>query len=307
MKIYCGISILLLFVACSQKKISPPEGEALQLQLATEGAGRFEDYIQDLSIYAFRQTAEGGFVYDKTVAELDAQAIAGLEDGADQGTAKYFKTNLRVGTYELYVVGNAAGQIAGPWIEGVTTPADVLIRGSGTGQDSIFFLGQIRTQVLSEYDSPVKITLNRMVSKLVLLLYGIPVQIDTVQIRLGNIAEGVYFDGQLTSGMRTLQQSLAVRHHGQSTRDTLVAEFIVLPSVQGESPLQLSFHAVNGQERVKTMPSQALLPDKFIRVTGEINDRPGGLLDLDIKMNILLVDYWLDRALPDFTLTPRSE
>lgn len=307
MKLYYGISILLLFVGCSQKKIEPKERKGLQLQFATEGAGRFEDYIHDLSVYAFRRTAEGEYVYDRTIAELDAEAIAALEDGSAQGDAKLYRTSLRVGTYELYVVGNAAGKIRSRWEERMTQPGEVLIGGAVNGQDSIYFLGHTRTSVVTEYASPVKITLNRLVGKLVLALYGVPVQMDTVEISLGNIAEGIYFDGRLTDGKRTFRQSLAVHNHEQHPKDTLVAEFVVLPSVENGSPFQLTFHAVDGQERVKTMPPQLLLPDKFIRVSGEINDQPGGLLDLDIRMNILLVDYWLDKALPDFTLTPRSE
>lgn len=307
MKYWCVICWLAICVGCSTKKIEPPGDVSASLRMATVGASRFEDYIHSLGIYAFRKTAGGDYVYARTLAELDADGIAALEDGSAEGNAKYFPINLPVGTYEIYLAGNAAGHLSAQWTEEVTTPSQVLITGNPSGQDSVYFLGKVNVVLITEHRPPLEVTLNRAIGKLVCVLYQIPVEIDSVQITLANLASSVTLAGETGGAPKSVSATYPVHGVAGATNDTLVGTLLTLPSLPGGSPLHLTFYAKNGQERVKEMPLQHLLPDKYIRITGHINNNPGALLSFEIDMKIYLFDYWLERPLPDFTLNKQNE
>ena len=293
---------LALVAGCTQKKIETPESASFSLQMATEGASRFEDYIHSLNIYAFRKTAGGTFVYARTLAELDAGEIAALNDASVKGDSKFFQTDLAIGTYELYAVGNANGHLKGELIEDVTTPAELMITGEATGPDSVYFYGYASARVVTEYSSPLKIELKRAVSKVVLVLYEVPVQIRKVRMTLGNIAQEVSINGRLSPESKTVSQDFEVKGHAGGQKDTIVGEMVTLPSLSNGATMQLTFYTENGREKTKEMPVLNLLPDKYIRVTGKINDNPGALLSFEVKYRLFLFDYWLDRVLPDFVL-----
>lgn len=302
MKYWIWLLGFIWMTGCSQKKIESPEGTGFSLQMATEGVGRFEEYIHDLNIYAFRKTAEGSFVYSRTLAILYAEDIARLEDGSAKGDSKWLNTSLAVGTYEIYAVANAAGYFNGKLTENVTTPEELTIAGPLNGQDSVYFLGHTLVQVITEYMTPVKINLSRAVSKLVLVLYDVPVQIKAVKMSLSNIARKISINGKLSSESKIINQDFKVLMDTGSPRDTIVGEIITLPSLAGGAEMQLTFYAENGQEKVKKMPVQYLLPDKYVRVTGRIDDSPGALLSFEVRFRLFLFDYWLDKVLPDFVL-----
>ena len=101
MKLWMIAVWLITGIACSDPPLKQPADTNLNLRLATTGASRFEDYIHTLNIYAFRKTVSGDFVYAETLAELDAEEIAGLQDDSDKGDAKLFNMNLEVGEGEI--------------------------------------------------------------------------------------------------------------------------------------------------------------------------------------------------------------
>ena len=307
MRYIAWLACLLLVVACSDKKVESPEGVEGNFRMAVEGAGRFEDYIHDLSVYAFRKTATGTYVYDKTIAELDAANISALKNASAKGNAKYYPFTIGVGTYDLYFVGNAAGKISSGWQEGVTTPEEIWIEGNAGGTDSVYFLGHTVETIATEYGPPVEVTLNRMVSKLIVVLYGVPVQIDSVGVTLGNLASAVSLDGKLKGPGREIVRKYGVSRIADNQKDTIVGEFLTLPSLEGGASFRILFHTVNGQEKQKEMPAQELLPNRYTRVVGIIEDSEEGLLNFEVKLRYVLFDYWLDHQLPDFILKPRKQ
>lgn len=295
--------IVLLF-CCSDPKLEQPGEVGLNLQMATEGISRFEDYIHSLDVYAFRKKADNSYVYYRTLAQLDAAGVAGLQDASTQGDAKLFDADLAVGTYEVYFVGNAAGHLAGSLVEDVTTPGELMIQGNAGGQDSVYFLGKLSTIITSDQRPLDQITLSRVASKLVLVVYGVPEQIDSVSLSLSNLASQFSIDGTFSGEAKSVYKNFLVRKAENIQKDTIVGEVITLPSLAGGSPLQLTFYARNGQQKVKTMPLQILQPNKYIRVAAIINDNPGGLLSFEVNLKLFLFDYWLEESLPDFVLTP---
>ena len=73
---------MFLLAACTTPKIEPPEQTNLNVRMAVEGADKFEHYIQSLTIYAFRRTADQTYVYDSTMAVLDSAGSGGYAPGA---------------------------------------------------------------------------------------------------------------------------------------------------------------------------------------------------------------------------------
>lgn len=161
---------MFLLAACTTPKIEPPEQTNLNVRMAVEGADKFEHYIQSLTIYAFRRTADQTYVYDSTLAVLDSAGIAVLEGGGGTGYDKVFKMNVAVGDYRLFFVGNANGRIEGKLIPGVTLPQEIVIPGRDDGNEDIYFLGNVYVRIVTEFMEPVSITLSRAVGKLILVL-----------------------------------------------------------------------------------------------------------------------------------------
>lgn len=305
MKYWLLVGIIGLLNACSNKTINLPEGVGMNLQLATVGAGRFEDYIHSLDIYAFKLTAGGEYIYDKTLARLDSAEIVALADGSAKGDTKLLPVQVAVGTYEFYFVGNGSGHYQGEFIEGRTTPEQVRLTGNAGGEDNVIFLGKRKASVVTSYMPPLQVTLDRIVSKLVLVLYEVPVQVDSVSVILGNLAASVDLTGQSGGEATKRTESFSVRKSGSDAKDTIVGEMITLPSLAGGASFQLAFFAENGQKKVKEMPGQVLLPDKYVRVVGIINDALGAFLSFEVNVKLFLFDYWLDQKLPDFVINKK--
>lgn len=304
MKNLFKICFLLLCVACSTKKIDIPEEVGLTLRMATEGADRFENYIHSLKIYAFRLLADGTYVYDKTLATLDSAGISALQDGSSKGDSKFFETQLGVGKYKLFFIGNANGHLEEELQEGITLPEEVVIPGVPEGEKNVYFLGNVPVTLVTGSIRPVRVTLSRAVSKLILVLKEVPSQLDSVRISLGNIAAHVGIDGSLGMESMEVQHSYRLDSIGVYEKDTVVCQLMTLPTLSGSSPFQLTFKNYLGLEKTKEMPPLVFQPDKYIRVTGTINDDPGAFLSFDVVIYYFIFDYWQDLVLPDFTLDP---
>lgn len=291
---------ILLAVACSSPDSPAKQETSVVVNMATVGVANFGHYIRHLSVYAFRREAGGGYVYHKTLATLDSAGIAALENVSDRGNAKFFTTSLEVGNYELYFVGNAAGNTTGEFNEGVTLPSDILLEGKGLGVDRVYFLGRLPLLVVTSSINPAEVMLHRIASKLVVALYGLPQQVASVRLSVGNIAAAYSLAGQPSGDVVTVERVFG----NTNSRDTVFYELLTLPTSGTLSPFSITFRSVSGEERTKEMPGLLLLPDKYIRVTGVISDDPGALLSFDIAVNVLIFENWGEEQLPDFPIKP---
>lgn len=300
--------LLLAVLACSPSKTESPEeeGMGLSLRLAATGVNQFESYIHSLSVYAFRLVAGGSYVYDRTLAELDAEGIRALTDVSGKGDTKFFRTSIPAGEYQFFVVGNADGKMKVNFEKDVTQPGEVLLRGDMAGQDSVYFIGNTMAKIIGSVP-PVEITLNRAVSKLVGVLHGVPSEVDSIRIELRNIARYIAIDGTIPEDSVVVTKNIGVNGTDIYTKDTVVFEMITLPTTGTASPFFMTFRVKSGQQKTKEMPSLQLLPDKYIRVNGIINDEPGALLSFKIAIHLFIFDRWVDRTIPDFILKPAGE
>lgn len=303
-KISGKIALLFLLAGCTTKEITLPEAVPVRLMMATVGVANFEDYIHSLTVYAFRKESGGNYFYHSTLADLDSRGIEELTGLSDRGDTKLLKTELPVGTYEIYLVGNGRGQISGGLQAGITLPHNIRLNGNSGGLDEAYFLGKTTIRVVTSTITPVPVTLDRAVSKLLLVLYDLPAQVDSVRLSLTDIAGSVGIDGSLPEQGQTAGKAFAHLAPPLAAKDSVVYELLTLPAVGGSSPFYLTFHTPSGQEKTKEMAPLSLLPDKFVQITAKINDAPGALLSFDVAVNTLIVDSWFPDSLPDFSLKP---
>lgn len=304
MRNLCSICLLVLLAACTTKKITPPEGAALALQMGTEGPDKFENYIHSLTVYAFRLLADGSYVYDRTVAVLDSAGIAALQDGSTKGDSKLLDMQLPVGKYKLFFVGNANGKLNGSPEIGVTLPGDITITAQTTGNENVYFLGSVEVVLTGVSIPPLRVTLTRAISKLILVLYEVPSEIKSVRLSLGNISSSIGIDGSLSGQAVNVQQTFGLDSIGVFEKDTVVCQILSMPTISDSSPFNLTFQTYHGQEKTKEMQPLVFLPNKYIHVTAIINDDPGAFLSFDVVVHYLIFDFLQDIQLPDFPLTP---
>ena len=282
---------MFLLAACTTPKIEPPEQTNLNVRMAVEGADKFEHYIQSLTIYAFRRTADQTYVYDSTLAVLD----------------KVFKMNVAVGDYRLFFVGNANGRIEGKLIPGVTLPQEIVIPGRDDGNEDIYFLGNVYVRIVTEFMEPVSITLSRAVGKLILVLRQVPAQLDSIRMQIGHIASEIGIDGTVSETSTTIRKAWKLDSINAELKDTVVLQAVTMPTMTTSSPFQLTFITQAGQEKTKDMPPLIFRPDKYIRLTATINDDPGAWLSFNLAVTYFIFDYWENKYLPDIPLIPDNK
>lgn len=300
------IGWIVLLAACTVKKADLPEETGVSVQMATEGADKFENYIHSLNIYVFRQDAGGDYTYFSTLAELDSLGIQQLQDGSARGDSKLFTARLAVGKYQLFFVGNGAGRIRGNLQENVTRPEDLLIYGNTGGEEKVYFLGNAVASVVAATAVPLKVTLKRAVSKLILVLEEVPSQIAAISLTIDKIAAGMSINGKLTDSAVVIEKTFERKDNGSGLKDTVVYSLLTFPTIGAASPFSVTFRSVMGEEVRKEMPSLVFLPDKYIRVTGIINAAPGALVSFGLTVSYFIFDFWQDIVLPDFSLIPEN-
>lgn len=302
MRRICDLLVVVLMWSCSSDTVEVSREHGVEVNMFTEGAGNFGDYIHSLAIYAFRLSAGGEYVYDRTLTDLSGDEIDALENVSGRGDAKYYREELAVGTYELYFVGNAAGKVSGDFREGISRPEDISISGDGNGADSVYFVGKLPLRVVADYTTPYRVTLGRIVSKVILVLRGVPSQIASVRLTLDSVASSYNLAGGVSTKGVTVEKTFINTNTDVDRRDTMVYELLTLPTAGTRSPFSLTFTSKSGIGKVKEMPSLFLSPDKYVRLSGTIDRDPGALLSFDLTVSLFIFDKWGEDVLPDFTV-----
>lgn len=301
MKFLFKILVWISLAACSSTpgKESVPQAR-INLKMATVGIYNFENYIHQLTIYAFSRSS-GGYFFYKILAELDEQTIGQLADASGKGDAKLFNTTLPIGEYDLYFLANISGNQAETLQPGISVPADIFFTPPVGGLKDACFLGNTKVKVIS--DVAISVILHRAVSKLVVTLYKVPSPIDTIRLAVNNITSQISIDGTFSPEVMTFSTAYAIENEDVYRSDTVVYEILTFPTATGTSELEITFRSKSGQMKTKTIPSLTFLPDKFVKITGEVDDNIGGLLDFNLLVTLFIFDEWRDEQLPDFPLT----
>lgn len=302
-----GVLIVFFFslFSCSDStpKVSPEQKSFVKINMATTGLYNFENYIRTLQLYAFREEA-GKFVFYRVLADWDTEDLQQLEsassDGGEHKDTKLFYTELPVGNYRVYGVGNV--RPVGSLKAGSSTPEDVYLEYPEGGIHWSYFLGEADVRA-GETAIAVTLSLQRIVSRLFVRVNAVPWQIDTVKLSVGNIATKIALNGSLGTDTQELTYVFTVKAQNMYESDTAIFDFYTFPTVGTASELNFIFHSRSGEERIKSTEVY-LRPDKYLQLTADINGTPGSLLSFDISFIYFLAWDWRDIELPDFSLKP---
>lgn len=313
MKIYSiciGLLWWIIGTGCSDTSSDsdkPPGTGEIRFLMETDGIYNFQDYIHTLTVYAFRQSSGGAYLFYKTVAELDQSEINALTSTSSSSPsidAKILQTALLPGNYRLFFIANAKGNYTGTLEDGVTRPEDIRLNYPVGGLTESYFLGNASIQAENDKNTSLNVTLNRIVSKLSVKLYGVPEQIQIIKLRIGGIASSVDIQGNLSVDTTTASVAYFIENDDVYKTDTVRYELLLFPSANGYSDMDITFVSASGQRKVKQVEGLNLLPDKYLQFSGEINPDNGALLSFDILIRILVNNNWEITTEPDFPIKP---
>ena len=181
-----GIVIIFGLLGCEKESdweggTSNTEGlKRVSIQMAIEEGASFEKYIHSLAVFAFQET-DDSFVYYKKVADLTAGDIHNLESGmASVANSKMLKMTLPAGLYRFYYLANDLSN------EYVEPPRGGSVEQGylpfpPVGVEQAYFMGEVEMKPGADESTPLFVVLSRVVSRLTVVITGIPDQVDSVR------------------------------------------------------------------------------------------------------------------------------
>lgn len=303
------IGILLLLYGCSSPPADQPDvAKPLTVRMSVTGFFAFEDYIQSLTVFAFKEAENGVFLYYKTVAKLDDKEIAALKStpGNNSETigVKWLELSLPSGTYKLCFLANIPDDEMGAPEIGATTPADILLRNPGVQLIQEYFSATENIHVGSAGNSSLEVELTRMISRVLVRINDIPVVIDSLQIVLNELASALDITGKPNGAMESVTHSYALTFGNNLPSTNQVYQFLSFPAYSEEISMVLRFHSKSGEWKEKDITGLLLPPDRYLMVTGNISSTSGGLLKFNIVLEISVNNDWSNWQEPDFPIIP---
>lgn len=299
----------ILLAACSDDTSSlPANRKMIRLSMSTRGIYDFATYIRELQIFAFKQNTKGEYVFYDKLADLNEQEIRELQEGKTPGTtyteSRLLDTELGLGNYRFYFVGNARAESEGILQEGITRPAEVWLSYPEAGLSLPYFLGQTETEV-GDVIETVAVELHHVVSRLFIKIDGIPLQIDTIRMSVKNIDRRITLEGEYSEPGDAPAEVFIVKNEKPNQQVTAMFDLYIFPSAGETSEIELVFHARNGEERTKFVPVE-LLPDRYVNLSATVNSSCGALLSFDFTCVYFFAWDWRDIVWPDFPLIPQK-
>lgn len=310
MKIYWIIGVLFLFTACAEHSSEIPEASrAVKLNMAVEGIDKFEQYIHSLTVYAFKKSDGDSYRFYRVLAELDGNDIRQLADGGRPGdnftTSKVLEVEIEAGDYQFYFVANTQAFVENSFQPGVTSPEEVQLLYPAEGLYNSYFLGKSTVIAGGESDA-TSVVLQRVVSGLLLWVYGVPDLIDTVFLQVTGMARAITLDGRMSSPGASVEHAFIVKDTNVGETNTAIFDLLSFPTMEEDAGLKLVFRSRMGVEKTKMIPL-VLQSDKYVEIKGKISSEDGALLSFDIIIQYFLPIDWHDIKLPDFVLKPQGE
>lgn len=308
MRQFIGILLFCIGISGCTDELSSSSGTTnyVRISMALQGINDFSDYIGYLTIYAFRENSKGEYVFYRKLAELNRNDINKLESAVPPGEnyteSKLFHSELPLGNYRLYVIGNAQVERREASPAGDAVPANFYFTYPEDGLYWAYFLGKKDIQAGSN-SQIVRIELHRIVSRILLKLYSIPYQIDTIRMTLKDIAYRIHLDGTYSGTTQSEQHVFRMKNEDVYLQDTIFFDMFTFPSARDSSELELIFQAKNGQKRYKSVPVK-LDPDHYLYLTGRINSACGALLSFEFSCVYFFAWDWRNIVLPEFPLKP---
>lgn len=236
----------------------------VNVQMAVEEGKAFEENIHSLAVYAFRQVDDGTFVYYKRVADLTTEDIHDLGTGMFPGyDSKVLKVILPAGLYRFYYLAN---DMTNSYVEPLT--GEKMEQGylpfPLNGMERPYFMGEVEMKPGASENTPLLVVLSRVVSRLTMVITGIPDSVDTVHYRIGGIASRVLLTGAVTRDTTSYMGDYPIE--AKVADDTVISGLLLFPSSRAE--IAFRFMAEDTVVKEKTIPVSGLIPDNDIYISG---------------------------------------
>lgn len=277
-KVYGYLFCLLLSVACTHhsgweaRPGTPEMLKKVSFQLAMGGESVFEENVHSLAVYAFQSTDDGGFGYYKKVADLTEDDLRALESG-DPGVpgsisdSKILKLALPEALYQFYFVANdLTGAFVEPLPGGSVTQGYLPYPPGGVEQS--YFMSHVELKPGSSGSVFLFVVLTRVVSRLTVVLDGIPPEVDTVRYRVSDLASRILFT-EVPAGDTTSVTGIYTRTGDDvSAPDSVINRLLLFPALGNDAVLHLTFNAGSTVVREKTVIVNGLKPDRDVYIPG---------------------------------------
>lgn len=264
-----GIVIIFGLLGCELESdweggTSNTEGlKRVSIQMAIEEGASFEKYIHSLAVFAFQET-DDSFVYYKKVADLTAGDIHNLESGmASVANSKMLKMTLPAGLYRFYYLANDLSN------EYVEPPRGGSVEQGylpfpPVGVEQAYFMGEVEMKPGADESTPLLVVLSRVVSRLTVVITGIPDQVDSVRYRVEGITSRMLLT-EATAGDTTSYTGIYSRDIPASA-DTVISRLLLFPG--SGAKIRFQFFAGTGVVKEKTIPVSGLVPNNDVFISG---------------------------------------
>lgn len=240
------------------------ELKKVNVLMAVEEGKAFEENIHSLAVYAFQQTDDGTFVYYKRVADLTMEDIHDLGAGIFPGyDSKVLKVILPAGLYRFYYLAN---DMTNGYVEPL--PGGKMEQGylpfPTNGMEQPYFMGEVEMKPGASENTPLLVVLSRVVSRLTVVVTGVPDPVDSVHYRIGGIASRMLLTGTTTGDTTSYTGNHLIE--ANVSGDTVISGLLLFPSSRAE--IAFRFMAENMVVKEKTIPVSGLIPDNDVYISG---------------------------------------
>lgn len=316
--------VLVAFEACrndeSYKQNEPEPSEPADISLVLTGrigsmvGDSLYDYIGSLNLLLFRENSTGDYVLyrQRILNKQQLKELANGEGTAEAGFTIYKEVTfdtVPVDNYRIVGVGNVLdtlGQaLPNVSLQGVTTGAlmtDILATVRNGDESSRLFWGMTGIIRAGADAEPPVMTLYRKVSMFALTLLKIPDVVNRIDMEFDPTYGSFNMQGNYTpeSGIPVF----ALREYTQQVQDSITLNYIMLPTVTGDSTSILAtFYLSGGVKQAVTLPKYIFKPNTITKVTATIDvDQPGQAWKVDINTLISVDTEWNVDQEPPITI-----
>lgn len=315
--LYFSGMLLILFgmIAChnddSYKQNQPDDLGPTDIQLMITGrigsavGDSLSKYIGALNLFLFRENNVGNYVlYREQV--LDKKELKSLADGEKDSEAGFtvFKEvsfdTIPIGNYRIVGIGNALDS-TGQSLPNVSlqkaivgTPLnEILIAVKDGDEASRLFWGM--TEIIragAEITELPVLRLFRKVSMFDLTLLKIPNVVDRIDMEFQHTYASFNTEGDFTPGSEIFV--FATNEYTQQVQDSISLNYIMLPTVEGDSTSILATFYLSGEgKQPVNLPKYVFAPNTITKVTATIDvDQPGQPWKVDISSLITVNVEW---------------
>lgn len=311
---FCFVLFSLLTLgAChnddSYKQNQPQPQQPTDIRLVLAGrvgtvvGDSLSEYIEALNLLLFRENNAGNYLLyrQKMLTKNELRALANGDIASEAGFTVFKEVTfdtVPVGNYQIVGVGNVLDSTGAAMpnvaFSGLTIGAamsDVMVTVRDGEESPRLFLGMTNAiSAGSDTDALPVMRLYRKVSMFALTLLKIPDVVNRIDMEFEQTDGSFNMQGNYSGNNFVL----ASKTYTQQVQDSITLNYVMLPTVQGDSTSILAtFYLSGGAKQPVTLPKYLLAPNTITKVTATIDpDQSGNAWKVNINSLITVNVEW---------------